>query len=201
MIYAPQYKNTTLHLFGFQHIEFSVGKQHLFSAVWWGLENKDWSLLCILSWSLSLKWIRLTSTSRGFVCQEALSYSCSTMPLPQSKFSWIAGRESALQAGSRPYMEVQPTTKHNYIFSPLRNKKYSIYSPMTINDFTMSAGGWKACWSSHIDSLFSLVLSFDIQSSLCSSCFASTAVLKLPESYLSVTDVQFTCVTICEHKK
>lgn len=82
---------------------FRWGKQHLYSAVWWGLENKNWSLLCILSWSRSLKWIRLTSTSWGFVCQESLSYSCSTMLLLQSKFSRIAGRESVLPAGSGPW--------------------------------------------------------------------------------------------------
>lgn len=137
----------------------------IYSAVWWGLENKDWSLLCILS--RSLKWIRLTSTSRGLVCQEALSYSCSTMPLPQSKFSWIAARQSALRAGSGPYMEVHPATKQYYIFSPLRNKKYNIYSPMTQNDYTMSAGCWKAYWSSRIDSLFFFGVEMcDIQSSL-----------------------------------
>lgn len=148
MIYAPQFKNTALPCVASHILDFPVGKQHLYSAVWSRLENKDWSLLCILSWSLAHKWIRLTSTSQGFVCQEALSYSCSTMPLPQSKFSWIAGRESALQAGSGPDMEVHQTTEHNHnhnhnhIFSPLRNKKYNCHL---------------------------------------------------------VTDVQFTCVTICEH--
>ncbi len=154
MICAPQFMNTALPCVASNILDSPVGKQHLYSAVWWGLENKGWSLLCILSWSLSLKWIRLTSTSRGVVCQEALSYSCSTVPLPQTKYSWIAGRESALQAGSGPYMEVHPTTNIYYIFSPLRNKKYNIYSSMTQNDYTTSAGGWKACWSSLIDSLF-----------------------------------------------
>lgn len=159
--------NTALPCVASNILDFPVGKQHLYSAIWWGLENKDWSLLSIFSWSLCLKWIRLTSTSWGFVCQEALSYSCSTMPLPRSKFSWIAGRESAIHAGSGPYMEVHPTTKHYHIFSPLRNKKYNIYSPMTQNDFTICMelrGLLKSLY-------FFGVEIFDIPSSLCSSCF------------------------------
>lgn len=152
---------------GFQHIGFSSGEAAFLFSCLWSLENKDWSLLWILSWSLSLKWIHLTSTSWGFVFQEALSYSCSTKPQPQSKFNWIAGRESALLAGSGPYMEVHPTTKHCHIFLPLRNKKCNIYSPMTQNDYTMSALGCKLCWSNRIDSLlFTLVLILLIPESL-----------------------------------
>lgn len=158
--------NTALPCVASNILDFPVGKQHLYSAVWWGLENKDWSLLCILSLSLSLKWIPLTSTFWGFLCQEALSYSCSTMPLPESKFNWIAGRESALQAGSGPYTEVHPTTKHYHNFFPLRHKKYNIYSPMTQNDYTTSALGCKLCWSNRIDSSFYFGVDiFDIQKS------------------------------------
>lgn len=35
----------------------------------------------------------------------------------------MAGRERALQAGSGPYMEVHPTTKHYYHFSSLQKQK------------------------------------------------------------------------------
>lgn len=161
MIYVPQFMNTALPCVASSILDFPVGKQHLFSAVWWGLENKDWSLLCILSWSRSLKWIRLTSTSWGFVCQEALSYSCSTMLLPQSKFSWIAGRESALPAGSGPWRctQEQSTTT----FSGLYETKSAIFThPWHKMTVLCLQGVERLVDQAILIHCFSLVLSFEL---------------------------------------
>lgn len=40
MIYAPQFMNAVLPCVASNILDFPVGKQQLYSAVWWGLENK-----------------------------------------------------------------------------------------------------------------------------------------------------------------
>lgn len=194
MIYALQFMNTALPSVASNILDFPVGKQHLYSAVWWGLENKDWSLLCILSWSLSLKWIRLTSTSRGLVCQEALSYSCSTMPLPQSKFSWMAARESAPRAGqdlTRRCARLQSTSTFSLLYESKSTLFTHPWHKKTIHYVCRGLRGvlikpywfplflW--CW----DLLFR------------GPCFVRKTPPPVSWScYHSLTDVQFTCVTL-----
>lgn len=69
MICVPQFMKTALPCVASNILDFSVGDQLLYSIVWWDLKNKDWSLLCILSWSLSFQQIYLTKTSWRIVHQ------------------------------------------------------------------------------------------------------------------------------------
>lgn len=101
MIYASQFMSTALPCVPSNILDFPVvgmgsgegggGIRHLYSAVFVGALDKQGLILIVhlkLA-TLSFKWIHLTSTSWQIVLPAAPSYSCCTMALPQSIFSWM----------------------------------------------------------------------------------------------------------------